>query len=117
MKFKTDENLPSEVVDLLNRHGHDAVSVFDQQLAGHPDQDVAIVCRYEERVIVTLDLDFSDIRVYPPQDYYGIIVLRPNAQTVVRIERLVTRALAALEDQAIARRLWIVEEHRIRIRE
>jgi len=37
MRFKTDENLPIEVAELLRRHGHDALSVIDQQLAGHPD--------------------------------------------------------------------------------
>ena len=117
MKFKTDENLPREVVDLLTQHGHDAVSVHDQSLAGHPDDDIASVCRAEERAIVTLDLDFSDIRIFPPRDYFGILILRPDAPSIPRIERLVARALTALQNQSIAGQLWIVEEHRIRIRE
>ena len=33
MKFKTDENLPVEVVGLLQHEGHDALSVVGQQLA------------------------------------------------------------------------------------
>ena len=67
MKFKTDENLPVEVVDLLRQAGHDALSVMDQQLAGHPDGDVAAVCQAEQRALVTLDLDFSDIRPIRPK--------------------------------------------------
>lgn len=116
MKFKTDENLPVEVVDLLRQEGHDALSVADQQLAGHPDLDVAAVCRAEERALVTLDLDFSDIRSYPPEDYFGIIVLRPGVQTISSIVRLTTQAITLLGTEPLARRLWIVEEHQVRIR-
>jgi len=48
-------------------------------LTGHPDSDIAAVCLQELRAIVTLDLDFGDIRGYPPADYPGIVVLsRPN---------------------------------------
>ena len=116
MKFKTDENLPVEVVGLLRQAGHDAQSVMDQQLAGHPDGDVAAVCQAEQRALVTLDLDFSDIRSYPPEDYVGIIVLRPVLQTISSILRLTTRAVSLVDTESLAGRLWIVDEHQVRIR-
>ena len=34
MRFKTDENLPIELTELLRQHQHDALSVQDQQMAG-----------------------------------------------------------------------------------
>lgn len=116
MRFKTDENLPVEVVDLLRQEGHDAQSVIDQQLAGHSDRDVAAVCQAEQRALVTLDLDFSDIRSYPPEDYFGIIVLRPVLQTISSILRLTTRAVSLLDTELLAGRLWVVDESRVRIR-
>ena len=75
-KFKVDENLPTEAAELLASAGYDAVTVGDQRMVGQPDTNVAAVCRREGRAIVTLDLDFADIRVYPPSDCAGIIVLR-----------------------------------------
>lgn len=116
MKFKADENLPIEVRDDLRRAGHDALTVDDQQLAGQPDIQIAGVCRAEARVVVTLDLDFSDIRVYPPADYAGIIVLRPAVQSVPSIRRLVGQVIALLPTEPLAGNLWIVDEGRIRIR-
>ena len=116
MKFKTDENLPVEVADLLRQGGHDATTVVDQQLAGRPDPDVASVCRAEQRALVTLDLDFSDIRSYPPEDYFGIIVLRPVLQTISSIVRLTSGALALLASEPLVGQLWIVDEHQVRIR-
>ena len=116
MRFKADENLPVEVVDLLRQHGHDAMSVGDQQLSGHPDVDVAQVCRAERRALVTLDLDFSNIRAYPPEDHAGIVVLRPAFQTIDSILRLTGLALSKVDTEPLVGRLWIVTENQIRIR-
>ncbi len=58
MRFKADENLPMEVRDLLRQHGHDALTVADEGLAGIADPAVAAVCQVEKRTIVTLAMDF-----------------------------------------------------------
>jgi predicted nuclease of predicted toxin-antitoxin system len=116
MKFKTDENMPIDAADDLRQARHDAVTVADQQLVGQPDNRVADVCRAEGRAVVTLDLDFSDIRVYPPSDYAGIIVLRPSVLTIANIRRLVGQVIALLSTEPLAGHLWIVDEGQIRIR-
>lgn len=116
MKFKTDENMPVEAAEDLRQAGHDALTVADQQLAGQPDVRVAEVCRAEGRAVLTLDLDFSDIRVYPPSDYSGIIVPRPSVQTITNIRRLVGQVIALLPTEPLAKHLWIVDEGQIRIR-
>ncbi|MCX6045911.1 MAG: DUF5615 family PIN-like protein [Chloroflexi bacterium] len=80
MKFKVDENLPVEVADLLRQAGYDTATVFDEQLNGETDRTIAAVCRLEQRAILTLDIDFADIRTYPPGQYAGLIVLRVKQQ-------------------------------------
>jgi Domain of unknown function (DUF5615) len=62
MKFKVDENLPIEVALALRVAGHDAMSVVDQGLGGHADARIAEVCKRESRALVTLDLDFANVR-------------------------------------------------------
>jgi predicted nuclease of predicted toxin-antitoxin system len=116
MKFKTDENLPVEAAEEVRQAGHDAVTVGDQQLAGQPDARVADIYQAEGRALLTLDLDFADIRAYPPGDYAGIIVLRPSVQTITNIRRLVGQVITLLPTEPAAGRLWIVDEGQIRIR-
>ena len=116
MRFKTDENLPIEVAELLRQNQHDARSVPEQQMAGQTDVQVARVCRSESPALVTLDLDFSDIRHYPPQDYNGIIVLRPAVQNRSTLMRLMSQVLMLLAQEPLDGRLWIVDDHRVRIR-
>ncbi len=116
MKFKCDENLPVEVAALFCREGHDALSVLDEYLGGTADPTIAGVCRDEERILVTLNLDFASIQTYPLQDYHGIIVLRLARQDRNVMLAIIPGLLALLRTEAVARRLWIVNEPRVRIR-
>ena len=114
--FKVDENLHSDAAALLREAGHDAMTVFDQGLRGRADRQIADVCRNEQRVIVTLDLDFSDIREFPPADYAGIIVLRLLDQSRPSILRALEQVLPLLTLEPLAGDFWIIEEDRVRIR-
>lgn len=114
--FKVDENLPVELTDALRAAGHDALSVLDQGLGGAEDPDVASVCRRENRILMTLDLGFGDIRSYRPGQHAGIVVLRPRTQEKHHLLAVLQRLLPILARESIAGALWIVEESRIRIR-
>jgi predicted nuclease of predicted toxin-antitoxin system len=115
MRFKVDESLHVEVADLLRGQGHDALTVFDQGLRGRGDHDIADVCRFENRVLLSLDLDFSNILMFPPENYPGLIVLRLRKKGRAAVRRIVTRVMDHLNKEPLAGRLWIVDEHRIRI--
>jgi predicted nuclease of predicted toxin-antitoxin system len=117
MKIKTDENLPVEVAEDLRGAGHDAVTVLDQRLGGRGDPDVAAACRREGRALVTLDLDFANVRRYPPADHPGIVVLRLVRQDKPYVLDVMRRPVPLLASEPRDRRLWIVEEARIRVRE
>ena len=117
MRFKTDENLPIEVVRLVVSQGHDAISVVDQALGGAPDPKIAEVCAAEHRILITLDSDFADIRQYPPGSHPGIIVFRISRQDKRSILSVTRRLLETLSEQDPGGVLWVVNERRIRVRE
>jgi predicted nuclease of predicted toxin-antitoxin system len=116
MRFKTDENLPEEFAEILRTAGWDALSVVEQQLGGMVDPKIARICVAERRVLITLDLGFSDIRSYPPNEHAGIIVLRPGQQDKPSVLAIANRLIMALHDHPIDNELWIVDDRRIRIR-
>lgn len=117
MRFKVDENVPVACVEQLRAEGHDALSVLDQGLGGAPDPCVAQVCRAEERVLLSLDLGFADIRSYPPSEGAGGIVPRLRTQEASALCRVVEGLLPVLGMESPVGKLWVVEEHRVRIRE
>lgn len=117
MQFKIDENLPEDVAEVLADAGHDAMTVHDQRMVGKPDPFVAAVCQAEGRALMTLDLDFSDIRAYPPGESPGIIVLRPRTHSKPAVLELMLQIIPLLNSEPLAGKLWIVQENGLRIRE
>jgi predicted nuclease of predicted toxin-antitoxin system len=117
MRFTVDENLPIEVAELFRQAGHEAATVLDQDLGGRDDRAVATICQQEARALVTLDLDLADIRTYPPAHYAGMVVLRLQHQDKPHVLEVFARVIPLLSQEPLAQQLWIVEEHRIRIRE
>jgi len=117
MKFKIDENLPVEVAESLRQAGYDSATTLDQNLGGSTDPSIAVICQREGRTLMTLDIDFADIRTYPPNQFPGLIVLRLKRQDKAHVLQVIERVVQALPQDTLEQRLWIVEEDRIRIRE
>ena len=117
MKFKVDENLPREAAELLCSAGHDAITVADQGLSGEQDSQIIQICRSEDRALITLDLDFADVRSYPPKDSAGLVVLRLRQQDKPHVLKTLARVLPLFAGEVVENRLWIVEETRVRIRD
>lgn len=116
MQFKIDENLPVEAADLLRQAGYEAKTVGQQGLNGSPDANVISICRAEQRTLITLDTDFADIRLYPPTETSGVIVLRLQKQDKHQVLGILKRLLEVLPREPVQGRLWIVEETSIRVR-
>jgi predicted nuclease of predicted toxin-antitoxin system len=116
MKFKIDENLPIDVSLILKDFGYDSITIIDQNLSGAEDQKIAQVCERENRILITLDIHFSDIRRYPPSQFPGIIILRLIRQDKYQILQMMRKIIKLLNKEKIDRKLWIVSENKIRIR-
>ncbi|MEZ5980341.1 MAG: DUF5615 family PIN-like protein [Planctomycetota bacterium] len=117
VRFKVDENLPARSAASLRRAGHDAMSVAEQAMIGADDSRLFEACTAEGRVLVTLDLDFADIRAYPPRKGPGVVVLRVVSQDAVTIEGMLARLVAFLANESPIGKLWILEQDRVRIRD
>ena len=116
MKFKVDENLPEELSQLFRQAGWDSFTVTEQQLGGAEDSEVARVSTDEQRVLVTFDRGFSNIKAYPPASHPGMVVFRLKSQDKPHVLAVATRLVAALNVREIRNELWIVQDDRIRIR-
>lgn len=76
MRIKLDENLPVSLKAVLIRLGHDTDTVEEEAMKGRPDADVWTATQNEGRFLVTQDLDFADVRRFPPGSHLGLLVVR-----------------------------------------
>ena len=117
MKLKLDENLSRHLAPMLAQFGHDVDTVADEGLLGKPDAEVAIAALQANRLLLTVDLDFSDIRRFPPGTHPGIIVFRPRAAAgPLEINRFVESFVRTNLLDELAGCLVVVDPARTRIR-
>ena len=114
-QFKLDENMPVVAATVLREAGHDVATALDQGLGGVPDKDIMAVCAAETRILVTLDLDFADVRSHGSASSPGVIVMRLPRQDASLIRTVLLRALPELQSEQLRGGIWILEPHRVRI--
>jgi predicted nuclease of predicted toxin-antitoxin system len=95
MKIKLDESLPSSIVGLLEKRRIDADTVVGERLQGASDARVLDAARQTDRLLLTLDRGFGDIRKYSPGTHAGIIVLRLDDQSASSVAMAVESLLDA----------------------
>lgn len=118
MRFLMDANVPRAAVAVVEKFGHTVEFARDAGLGTAPDEVIAERARSTQAALITRDLDFADVRRYPPSDHHGIVVLRlPDDAVATDIASVLERFLA--ESQFVAQlraHLVIVDEARVRFR-
>jgi len=116
MTIKLDENLgTAAAVSILAAAGHDVTTVPQQGLCGSTDRGLFEVCRAEHRILVTLDLDFSNPLRFDPSHHEGVAVLRLPAKSSRTDLLAAVRTLATRLDRSHGRGwLWVVEPGLVR---
>ena len=111
-----DQNIMVETVEFLRRQGHDVLSTRDVGLALAPDEKVMAFAIEDNRILLTYNADFGDIRLFPVGTHAGIIRLRVTQQTAEVLHPILERALGQLADRDLSGKLITVTKTAVRIR-
>ena len=94
MRFLIDANLPRAVIAALEKAGHQVEFARDVGLGAAPDEQIAARARESSAALITRDMDFADVRRYPPDQYFGIVVMRlPDTAVALEIVHVLERFL------------------------
>jgi len=118
MRFFLDANVPRSAVAALVELGYEVEFSRDIGMANDSDEAIAARARETQAALITRDLDFADIRRYPPILYAGIVVIRlPDDAVASNIVDVLKRFVSDSRFTAhLAGRLAIVDDRRIRFR-
>ena len=117
LRFLVDEDVPRSTARVLCDAGFDAVDVRDVGLRGKSDQLVFDYAQRENRLLVTCDLRFSNIILFPPSQSAGLIVVRiPDSESIEMFNREILKAVKEVGGD-LRRRLAIVEIGKVRLRD
>jgi predicted nuclease of predicted toxin-antitoxin system len=115
--FVADEDMSVTVARVLRDAGHEAIHVREAGMQGASDSEVFLFAQGRNAILVTEDLDFSDIRAYPLGTHAGIVVLRmPDNVAYALRGRRVAEAIQDELDDGLEGCLLIVEPASARLR-
>jgi predicted nuclease of predicted toxin-antitoxin system len=116
VKVKLDENIPASVASRLVQLGVDADTVLGEGLGGRPDADVWSAAQSEERLLVTQDLGFSDIRIFKPGTHHGLLLVRLPDSEQWRVGDYVCAWLSAPESPSWSGCVVVATKNKVRVR-
>jgi predicted nuclease of predicted toxin-antitoxin system len=116
MRLYADECVYAKTIRLLRERSHDVLTVYDEGLEQADDDALLVRARQQKRVFLTRDKDFSNILLYPPVEYYGIIVLRMNVRDEVLVHGLLLNFLNDKSDLDLIGKLAIISKDKVRVR-
>jgi predicted nuclease of predicted toxin-antitoxin system len=116
MKIKLDENLPNELVDLLSGDGHDVHTIPIERLVGRDDGIVFRAAITDERLVITQDLDFSDLRKFQPGSHPGIVLIRLRDPSRRRLVERLRQILQTEKIESWSRCFVVISDKKLRVR-
>lgn len=116
LAVKLDENMARAHARLLSQHGYEVDRVQDEGLSGASDERVWQEVVKEDRIFITLDLDFSDIRRFPPGSHPGLLLLRPESKGRQAVIAVLRRVLQEHRLEDFRGCLVVADPRRTRVR-
>ncbi len=116
MKIFANENLFEPIIDYLRSLGNDVLSIRDCGLSGISDDEVYEKACMENRVIVTMDKDFTRIFRFPPEKCGGIVVAKLYKKPVNETLAIFKKYYQSIKDEDIKKNLVIITPEGVRIR-
>lgn len=116
MKLKLDENLSRHLKPVLIELQHDTVTTADEGLLSRPDTEIARAAFGEGRMLLTLDIEFADLRKYPPGSHPGVILFRPSSLGPRSVNKFIADFVASTDLNRLTACVAVVDPVHIRIR-
>ena len=120
LRFFADHCVSNYIMRALRDRDYEVFRLKDHIPQDSPDGIVILKARQLGAILLSLNGDFADIVTYPPSDYKGIIALQVRNHPEI-IPQMMERLSGYLSDHPHMKhyegKLFLVEAHRIRIRQ
>ncbi len=116
MRILADECVFRVTVEALRQSGHDVLTAQEMGLAGQSDMQVVTAAKDAGRLFLTNDMHFSNILLFPPALFHGMIVLRIRPRNQTGVHSILTHLLVERNESDLDGALVIVDPNKYRLR-
>jgi predicted nuclease of predicted toxin-antitoxin system len=120
LRFFADQCIPNFIINTLENAGHKVFRLKEHVSPDSPDSIVIQKASELDSILISLNGDFADIVMYPPSHYKGIVALqiRNHPEIVPQLmQRLLNYLTLNTSMDYYSGKLFLIEVHRIRIRQ
>ena len=116
MKFLADIGVSQSTVRVLREHGHEVISLRDQNLRRMSDATILDKARREGCIVLTFDLDFGDLLATHIESPPSVIIFRLRNQSPSSVTPRLLEVISSCRDDLSVGAIVIVEDTRYRVR-
>lgn len=116
MRFLADMGVSLSTVAFLRKYEHDVVHLRDENLQRLPDRDIIKKAISEERIILTMDLDFGYLIAISKASLPSAIIFRLKNESPQNVNKRLEKVLAESTDAIKSGAVITVLEHTHRVR-
>lgn len=116
MRFLTDANIFIPMVKGIRNLGHDVFDIKEENLEKLSDHDIFKLAQGQDRILISMDKDFSNIITYPPGEHHGIIIIKLYGLKVDEATNIFLNSLKKLKTENIQHNLVIIDQNKTRVR-
>ncbi len=116
MKFLADMGISPKTVHFLRNLGHEAVHLYEEGLERLEDPAILAKAREENRILLTHDLDFSELIAASGAHLPSVIVFRLRNMRPENVNRYLLNIIEQHREALIKGAIVSVTEGRIRVR-
>jgi predicted nuclease of predicted toxin-antitoxin system len=115
MSIFADECIYQSTVDAVRSWGFSVITAQEAGLAGCKNGEVLAYAQKRRYVFLTRDKDFTDIRIYPPSVFKGIIVLKITPTNQHSVHKILHQLLSKIPLSDLHAKLAVVDRKKYRI--
>jgi predicted nuclease of predicted toxin-antitoxin system len=117
MKFLLDANIPYSALEIFREIDLEAIHVKNIGLGKSTDLEIMNNALENKSIIITKDLGFGNIKIFPPKSHQGVIILRlPFFFKASQITKELKNFLTSVNLEDLKESTTIVKLGRYRIR-
>lgn len=116
MKFLADMGISPKTVIWLKNQGFDAVHLVEQGLEKLTDEEILIKANNEQRIILTLDLDFGLLLAITKSSLPSVILFRLGNESREIVQTRLKEILEECQNELLSGAIISVDDDSFRIR-
>src|SRR3989344_3441657 len=117
MRFLLDENMPFSAMRVIKLRGCEVEHVKLSSLKSCDDKEIAKYAKEKNAVLISKDIEFGSLILYPENCHYGLIILRvPYHFTGEQITNVLKEFFDSYNIEDLAGKKIILELGRYRVR-